>query len=290
MSNRMDRYSAANMLNVNINGSPEDFKKAYRKQALKNHPDKGGNPEVFKEMKQAYETLTLKQENPWEGLEGIFSRGNMEKMFSKVFSRKETPKKLKATHLDMALTLGELYKGGIFEISFSREHKGKTTLTRVQHQMAPNVFMEQIMPMEDESQKEDVTLAVTILPGTKDGDSIVAEKEGDTKPQFEPGNVIIHIHQIKHPNFKRIEYDLEIKINISLKEALTGVSKTAFHLDGTPIILDFDEVVKPGHCRLYKGMGMPKGNGKSGDLRIRWKIKFPDVLTIKQKKIISDIF
>ena len=111
----MDRHIAAQLLNVSANGSPDDFKKAYRKQALKNHPDKGGDPEVFKEMRQAYETLTSKEENPWEGLEEMFSMSGMEKMFSHMF-RRETPKKLKATHLDMALTLAELYKGGVFGV------------------------------------------------------------------------------------------------------------------------------------------------------------------------------
>jgi DnaJ family protein A protein 2 len=28
----------------------EDIKKAYRKLAIKNHPDKGGDPEKFKEI------------------------------------------------------------------------------------------------------------------------------------------------------------------------------------------------------------------------------------------------
>ena len=277
------------MLNVHINGSPEDFKKAYRKQALRNHPDKGGDPEVFKEMKQAYEILTSKQENPWEGLEGMFSKEGMEQMFSQMFTHhRETPKKLKATHLDMALTLAELYKGGVFEINFQREHKGKTKFTKIQQQIMGGLFIEQIIPIESESHKEEVTLAVTILPGTKEGDSVTARKEGDTKPQFEPGDVIVHIHQLKHRTMKRINHDLEVKVNITLTEALTGVSQTIFHLDGTPILLDFNDVVKPGHCRLYKGMGMPIGNGTFGDLRIRWKIKFPDVLTDEQKQIIKD--
>ena len=34
-----------------------EIKKAFRKLAVKNHPDKGGDPELFKQMNQAYQVL-----------------------------------------------------------------------------------------------------------------------------------------------------------------------------------------------------------------------------------------
>ncbi|NP_001311740.1 dnaJ protein homolog [Nicotiana tabacum] len=49
------------ILGVSKNASDDEIKKAYRKAAMKNHPDKGGDPEKFKELAQAYEVLSDSQ-------------------------------------------------------------------------------------------------------------------------------------------------------------------------------------------------------------------------------------
>jgi DnaJ-class molecular chaperone len=54
----MDPYK---VLGVQKGGSDKDIKQAYRKLAMKNHPDKGGDAEKFKEVAEAYETLSNSQ-------------------------------------------------------------------------------------------------------------------------------------------------------------------------------------------------------------------------------------
>jgi DnaJ family protein A protein 2 len=46
------------VLGVDKAASAEEIKKAYRKVALKEHPDKGGDPEAFKVATVAYEVLS----------------------------------------------------------------------------------------------------------------------------------------------------------------------------------------------------------------------------------------
>jgi len=46
-----------NLLGVEKKATHAQIKKAYHKKALKEHPDKGGDPEKFKEITAAYDAL-----------------------------------------------------------------------------------------------------------------------------------------------------------------------------------------------------------------------------------------
>jgi len=58
------------VLGVSHGASEDEVKKAYRKQAMKHHPDKGGDPEKFKEIQSAYERITNPQAEPLGGVPG----------------------------------------------------------------------------------------------------------------------------------------------------------------------------------------------------------------------------
>merc|ERR1719473_2629213 len=54
----VDNTSYYKELGVDKGASGAEIKKAYRKLAVKHHPDKGGDPEKFKEITRAYEVLS----------------------------------------------------------------------------------------------------------------------------------------------------------------------------------------------------------------------------------------
>lgn len=55
---KSDNTKYYEILNVSKSSGQDELKKAYKIAALKNHPDKGGDPEKFKELAQAYEVLS----------------------------------------------------------------------------------------------------------------------------------------------------------------------------------------------------------------------------------------
>ena len=52
------------LLGVSMQSDINEIKKAYKKMALKKHPDRGGNPEEFQSLSNAYERLIKHKENP----------------------------------------------------------------------------------------------------------------------------------------------------------------------------------------------------------------------------------
>merc|ERR1719171_2655698 len=60
------------ILGVEKDASPDVIKKAYRKLAVKNHPDKGGDPETFKEIQQAHDILSDERKRE------IYDQGGLE--------------------------------------------------------------------------------------------------------------------------------------------------------------------------------------------------------------------
>ena len=66
----MDLYE---LLDVARDATPGQIKSAYKKASTKHHPDKGGDSEIFKQVKQAYEILSDPEQRELYDTTGVVS-------------------------------------------------------------------------------------------------------------------------------------------------------------------------------------------------------------------------
>ena len=62
MADALEVRAAGQLLGVDPKASKEEIKKAYKKKALKSHPDKGGSDEMFQRVADAYNLLIAAKE------------------------------------------------------------------------------------------------------------------------------------------------------------------------------------------------------------------------------------
>lgn len=127
----VDNKKFYDMLGVDKNATYDEIKKSYRKKAVKEHPDKGGDPEKFKELTNAYQVLSDKDKREIydrHGEDGIKEgRGGMQggDIFSQMFGggggRQAGPKKGKSVQHTIKVTLEEIYKGKTTKIAVNRD-------------------------------------------------------------------------------------------------------------------------------------------------------------------------
>jgi molecular chaperone DnaJ len=114
------------ILGVDKAAEPEDIKKAFRALSMEHHPDKGGDEEKFKEINEAYSTLSNPKkradyDNPMRQMGGFpFSD-----MFGGGFGRRqqrpdfEAPRRGQNIMMEHSLPVHYFIFGGKFKVNFS---------------------------------------------------------------------------------------------------------------------------------------------------------------------------
>ncbi|OQS04698.1 hypothetical protein THRCLA_03085 [Thraustotheca clavata] len=127
----VDNSKFYNVLGVSKDASAADIKKAFRKLALKNHPDKGGDPELFKDITVAYETLSDPEKRELYdkyGEEGLQQGGGPSAgadIFSQMFGGgmrqpRGPPRGEDLTH-PLKVSLEDLYNGKTVKLAVNRD-------------------------------------------------------------------------------------------------------------------------------------------------------------------------
>ncbi|CAK9138291.1 unnamed protein product [Ilex paraguariensis] len=79
--------------------------------------------------------------------------------------------------------------------------------------------------------------------------------------------------------------DLVVNQEISLLDALAGMTLELTTLDGRNLMIPLTEIVKPGNEVVVPNEGMPisKEPRKKGNLKVKFDVNYPSRLTAEQK-------
>jgi len=132
MNEDIDNKQLYEILEVPQNATSDEIKKSYRKKAVKLHPDKGGDPEKFKELSAAYEVLSKPEKRELYdkyGIDGVKGEAGGMDPFADIlgglFGRKggggrQGPKKAKPVLKELKITLEDAYNGKVIKMPHTR--------------------------------------------------------------------------------------------------------------------------------------------------------------------------
>mmetsp|Transcript_11204 Transcript_11204/g.31531 ORF Transcript_11204/g.31531 Transcript_11204/m.31531 type:complete len:431 (+) Transcript_11204:117-1409(+) len=300
------------LLGVEPDASAPDIKKAYHRMAMRHHPDKGGDPEAFKDIQRAFEVLSdpeKRQRYDRLGEDALQEDGSpsAEDLIGQLFGgggggRRGGRPQTKDQVRPVWATLEQLYTGVTRPLPVSRkmvDDSGGAQTCQACGGRGMAVQVIRMGPIVQQVQQpcpscggtgssskmraQREVLDVFIEKGSPDGHKIVFHGKSDESPGCEPGDVVVVVRQQEHQHFMRKGADLYLERDISLAEALTGFRLVVPHLDGRKLVVRSKpgEVLQPQQggaaLKAVVGGGMPihQDPFNFGNLFLVLSIRFP---------------
>jgi len=298
MSKR-DYYS---VLGVSKGASEKDIKKAYKKLAMKYHPDKNPGDTAaeanFKEVKEAYEVLTDTEkrrqydqfghaafEGGGFGGHGGHGGGGFEDIFGDAFRQRGGG------------FGGGGFGGGFggFEDIFSQARGGhgraRAQKGRDQEFTLTVDFVDAIqgaekvveLPINGESKK----INVKIPAGIKDGEKIRFSGKGGAGINGGPaGDLLLSIATRSHAFLERDGNDLICNTKVDMVTAALGGEAEVNVLDSR-FKLKIPAGTQSGRKFKMTGKGVTDRKGQTGDLLVKIQVETPTNLTDRQRDLLE---
>ena len=299
----MEEKDYYKILGVSKNATADDVKKAYRKLAMKYHPDhaKGDKnaEEKFKSISEAYAVLSDKEKRQQYDTYG--SAG-----FHQKFSQEDIFRGFDFSDILKEFGFGGagFFGGGGRGQRFSFGHD--SSFGGFGQQRAPlkgnDLVYEMPLTLREVAEGTQKTvdirhggvaekLTVTIPKGMIPGKKLRLSGKGQQSPSGgPPGDLFIKSVLLTDPVFKVDGYDLLINRDVKLTEALLGTQITIPTLAGKELSMKIPPGTKHNTKMRIPEQGLPhmKGDGK-GDLFIKIRVKMPKNLNESQMELVKKL-
>jgi len=260
----MDYYQ---ILGVNENASQDEIKKAYKKLAMKNHPDRGGNTQKFQEISQAYDTLGDEQKR---------QQYNAQKNNPFIHARSGNHGFPDINDI-FGATFG--FEGASPFGGFQQRGRNKDLSIRVSITFKQSYTGTQIEARFNTPAGRAQTVVVDIPPGVQSGQTIRYGDLGDDSiPNLPRGNLNVTVIVEADPVWERRGNELITILTVTALEAMTGCMKEVICLDGSTMPLRLRPGIQHGAEFASGGRGFRDVNtGRVGSLIIVLNIDIPAV-------------
>ena len=292
------------ILGVQKNAGDEEIKKAYRKLAMKYHPDhtKGDKSaeEKFKKISEAYAVLSDKEkrkEYDTFGSEGFRQRFSQEDIF-RGFDFGDIFREFGVGGGDFSHARGggrrfSFGTGSPFNFSGAQQHsqaKGSDLVYELPltlREVATGTS--KVITFQHQGRSENLT--VKIPKGLIAGKKLRLAGKGNPSPYGGPaGSLYIKSKLLNDPVFSSENYDLYINRELKLSEAILGTTVSVPTIEDKQLSLKIPPGTKSGTKMRLSGHGLPDmKNNKMGDLYVRVQVKIPQHLNEEQKKLVDKL-
>lgn len=284
------------VLGVEKSASADEIKKAYRKLALKYHPDKNPDDkqaeERFKEVSEAYAVLSdpeKKRQYDQFGQDGFQQRFSQEDIFRN------------ADFGDIFREFGfgdsddifsQLFGGGRtsgFHRQRPRPVKGQDYLMRITIPFRQAILGgERRIALDHDGEAEHIQVRIPV--GVEPGQKLrVAGKGGASPSGGPPGDLLLEIQVTPDARFRREGRNLIHHTKIPFTGACLGTSVEVPTLEEVKRVKVKPGTQNGGKIRL-RGFGVPGRAGQpAGDLYVVVEIKVPTHLTDEQKALLEQL-